>query len=116
MYVYSHLQLLSLLPFLFSVKKGDRIAQLVCERICYPDIVEQQVNCKLININSVHLVATTHQAQPKAGIYLLIISNSFMQIQVLKQSLNIWIQCGNFSLWFCKIVFYCNILFTYKSG
>lgn len=75
MYVYSsHLQLLSLPPFLFPVKKGDRVAQLVCERICYPDIVEQQVNCKLTNINSVHLVATTHQALPKAGIYLLKIS------------------------------------------
>ncbi|XP_037650262.1 deoxyuridine 5'-triphosphate nucleotidohydrolase, mitochondrial isoform X1 [Sebastes umbrosus] len=26
----------------FNVKKGDRIAQLVCERICYPDLVEQK--------------------------------------------------------------------------
>ncbi|XP_023270389.1 deoxyuridine 5'-triphosphate nucleotidohydrolase, mitochondrial [Seriola lalandi dorsalis] len=26
----------------FDVKKGDRIAQLVCERICYPDLVEQE--------------------------------------------------------------------------
>ncbi|XP_068169644.1 deoxyuridine 5'-triphosphate nucleotidohydrolase, mitochondrial isoform X2 [Antennarius striatus] len=26
----------------FHVKKGDRIAQLVCERICYPDLVEQE--------------------------------------------------------------------------
>ncbi|XP_046897299.1 deoxyuridine 5'-triphosphate nucleotidohydrolase, mitochondrial isoform X1 [Hypomesus transpacificus] len=26
----------------FNVKKGDRVAQLVCERICYPDIVELQ--------------------------------------------------------------------------
>ncbi|XP_061739814.1 deoxyuridine 5'-triphosphate nucleotidohydrolase, mitochondrial isoform X1 [Nerophis ophidion] len=26
----------------FEVKKGDRIAQLVCERICYPDLVEQK--------------------------------------------------------------------------
>uniref|UniRef100_A0AAQ4P919 Deoxyuridine 5'-triphosphate nucleotidohydrolase n=2 Tax=Gasterosteus aculeatus aculeatus TaxID=481459 RepID=A0AAQ4P919_GASAC len=25
----------------FDVKKGDRVAQLVCERICYPDLVEQ---------------------------------------------------------------------------
>ncbi|KAM8893687.1 deoxyuridine 5'-triphosphate nucleotidohydrolase, mitochondrial isoform 2-T2 [Spinachia spinachia] len=24
----------------FDVKKGDRVAQLVCERICYPDLVE----------------------------------------------------------------------------
>ncbi|XP_066541343.1 deoxyuridine 5'-triphosphate nucleotidohydrolase-like isoform X2 [Hoplias malabaricus] len=24
----------------FEVKKGDRVAQLVCERICYPDLVE----------------------------------------------------------------------------
>lgn len=71
MYVYFHLQLLSLPLFLFPVKKGDRVAQLVCERICYPDLVEQQVNCKLRNVNSVHLVAMTHQAQPKAGVYLL---------------------------------------------
>nr|XP_020461372.1 deoxyuridine 5'-triphosphate nucleotidohydrolase, mitochondrial isoform X2 [Monopterus albus] len=26
----------------FEVKKGDRVAQLVCERICYPDLVEQE--------------------------------------------------------------------------
>ncbi|XP_040902919.1 deoxyuridine 5'-triphosphate nucleotidohydrolase, mitochondrial isoform X2 [Toxotes jaculatrix] len=26
----------------FCVKKGDRVAQLVCERICYPDLVEQE--------------------------------------------------------------------------
>ncbi|XP_039979496.1 deoxyuridine 5'-triphosphate nucleotidohydrolase, mitochondrial isoform X2 [Xiphias gladius] len=26
----------------FEVKKGDRIAQLVCERICYPDLEEQK--------------------------------------------------------------------------
>ncbi|XP_029353261.1 deoxyuridine 5'-triphosphate nucleotidohydrolase, mitochondrial isoform X2 [Echeneis naucrates] len=26
----------------FEVKKGDRIAQLVCEKICYPDLVEQE--------------------------------------------------------------------------
>ncbi|XP_038557282.1 deoxyuridine 5'-triphosphate nucleotidohydrolase, mitochondrial isoform X2 [Micropterus salmoides] len=26
----------------FEVKKGDRVAQLVCERICYPDLEEQQ--------------------------------------------------------------------------
>ncbi|KAM9409051.1 deoxyuridine 5'-triphosphate nucleotidohydrolase, mitochondrial [Pholidichthys leucotaenia] len=25
----------------FEVKKGDRVAQLVCEKICYPDLVEQ---------------------------------------------------------------------------
>ncbi|XP_070685946.1 deoxyuridine 5'-triphosphate nucleotidohydrolase, mitochondrial isoform X1 [Pempheris klunzingeri] len=25
----------------FEVKKGDRVAQLVCERICYPDLLEQ---------------------------------------------------------------------------
>lgn len=24
----------------FEVKKGDRVAQLVCEKICYPDLVE----------------------------------------------------------------------------
>uniref|UniRef100_A0A3Q4I173 Deoxyuridine 5'-triphosphate nucleotidohydrolase n=1 Tax=Neolamprologus brichardi TaxID=32507 RepID=A0A3Q4I173_NEOBR len=26
----------------FEVKKGDRVAQLVCERICYPDLVQQE--------------------------------------------------------------------------
>ncbi|XP_068595785.1 deoxyuridine 5'-triphosphate nucleotidohydrolase, mitochondrial isoform X2 [Brachionichthys hirsutus] len=26
----------------FHVKKGDRVAQLVCERICYPDLVERK--------------------------------------------------------------------------
>ncbi|XP_056268758.1 deoxyuridine 5'-triphosphate nucleotidohydrolase, mitochondrial [Pseudoliparis swirei] len=26
----------------FEVKRGDRVAQLVCERICYPELVEQQ--------------------------------------------------------------------------
>ncbi|XP_054626445.1 deoxyuridine 5'-triphosphate nucleotidohydrolase, mitochondrial isoform X2 [Dunckerocampus dactyliophorus] len=26
----------------FEVKKGDRVAQLVCEKICYPDLVEQK--------------------------------------------------------------------------
>uniref|UniRef100_A0A3P9JRJ7 Deoxyuridine 5'-triphosphate nucleotidohydrolase n=1 Tax=Oryzias latipes TaxID=8090 RepID=A0A3P9JRJ7_ORYLA len=27
----------------FEVKKGDRVAQLVCERICYPELEEQEV-------------------------------------------------------------------------
>uniref|UniRef100_A0A8C0EPA9 Deoxyuridine 5'-triphosphate nucleotidohydrolase n=1 Tax=Bubo bubo TaxID=30461 RepID=A0A8C0EPA9_BUBBB len=27
----------------FEVKKGDRIAQLICERICYPELEEVQV-------------------------------------------------------------------------
>ncbi|KAM6942592.1 deoxyuridine 5'-triphosphate nucleotidohydrolase, mitochondrial [Xenentodon cancila] len=26
----------------FEVKKGDRVAQLVCEKICYPDLMEQE--------------------------------------------------------------------------
>ncbi|XP_041799362.1 deoxyuridine 5'-triphosphate nucleotidohydrolase, mitochondrial isoform X2 [Chelmon rostratus] len=26
----------------FEVKKGDRVAQLVCEKICYPDLEEQK--------------------------------------------------------------------------
>ncbi|XP_039901313.1 deoxyuridine 5'-triphosphate nucleotidohydrolase, mitochondrial isoform X1 [Simochromis diagramma] len=26
----------------FEVKKGNRVAQLVCEKICYPDLVEQE--------------------------------------------------------------------------
>lgn len=32
------------LIFLCAVKKGDRVAQLVCEKICYPDLQEQMVN------------------------------------------------------------------------
>lgn len=28
----------------FEVKKGDRIAQLICERILYPDLEEVQVS------------------------------------------------------------------------
>uniref|UniRef100_A0A8C5E3W0 Deoxyuridine 5'-triphosphate nucleotidohydrolase n=1 Tax=Gouania willdenowi TaxID=441366 RepID=A0A8C5E3W0_GOUWI len=28
----------------FEVKKGDRVAQLVCERICYPELMEEEVN------------------------------------------------------------------------
>lgn len=31
------------LVFLLAVKKGDRVAQLVCERICYPELEEQEV-------------------------------------------------------------------------
>lgn len=30
--------------FPFEVKKGDRIAQLICERIFYPEIEEVQVS------------------------------------------------------------------------
>ncbi|XP_028984657.1 deoxyuridine 5'-triphosphate nucleotidohydrolase, mitochondrial isoform X1 [Betta splendens] len=26
----------------FEVRKGDRVAQLLCEKICYPDLVEQE--------------------------------------------------------------------------
>lgn len=32
------------LIFLCTVKRGDRIAQLVCEKICYPNLLEQEVN------------------------------------------------------------------------
>lgn len=32
------------LILLCAVKKGDRVAQLVCEKICYPDLQEQMVN------------------------------------------------------------------------
>lgn len=39
-----HMQGDTFLIFLCTVKKGDRIAQLVCERICYPDLLEQTVN------------------------------------------------------------------------
>lgn len=30
----------------FEIKKGDRIAQLICERIYYPEIEEVQVWCR----------------------------------------------------------------------
>lgn len=29
-----------------TVKKGDRVAQLVCEKICYPELVEEKVKKK----------------------------------------------------------------------
>jgi dUTP pyrophosphatase len=28
----------------FAVTKGDRIAQLICQKICYPEIVELEVS------------------------------------------------------------------------
>lgn len=31
----------------FEVKKGDRVAQLVCEKICYPDLEELEVSYML---------------------------------------------------------------------
>lgn len=34
---------------LFAVKKGERIAQLICERICYPELQELQVNAAVVN-------------------------------------------------------------------
>lgn len=34
----------------FEVKKGDRIAQLICEKIFYPDLKEEMV-ISFININ-----------------------------------------------------------------
>lgn len=34
----------NLISDLCPVKKGDRVAQLVCEKICYPDLQEQMVN------------------------------------------------------------------------
>lgn len=43
-----------------SVKKGDRVAQLVCERICYPDLMEEQVQFRLRGFRNFHLVAKTH--------------------------------------------------------
>lgn len=36
------------LVFCSSVKKGDRIAQLICERICYPDLEELEVCLTMI--------------------------------------------------------------------
>lgn len=50
------------LLFLFPVKKGDRVAQLVCEKICYPELEEQKVNYKLINLNT-----NTHSAAHLLG-------------------------------------------------
>lgn len=34
---------------LSAVKKGERIAQLICERICYPELQELQVNTAVVN-------------------------------------------------------------------
>ncbi len=34
---------------LSAVKKGERIAQLICERICYPELQELQVNAAVVN-------------------------------------------------------------------
>jgi len=31
----------------FTVNKGDRVAQLICEKIVYPDVVEFEVYCIL---------------------------------------------------------------------
>lgn len=36
----------------FEVKKGDRIAQLICERICYPELLELQVTSPLLLLYS----------------------------------------------------------------
>ena len=30
----------------FEINEGDRVAQLICEKICYPDIVEVEVKTK----------------------------------------------------------------------
>ena len=38
---------------LFSVKKGDRIAQLICERIYIPDLQEEQVD-------TIYILCTLH--------------------------------------------------------
>ena len=38
--------------FVCPVKKGDRVAQLVCEKICYPDLLEQKVH--LVTANAKH--------------------------------------------------------------
>lgn len=50
----------------FDVKAGDRIAQLICEKISYPDLEEVQViiylSCGvLILINFIFLVTGTDQ-------------------------------------------------------
>uniref|UniRef100_A0A8C2G3W2 Deoxyuridine 5'-triphosphate nucleotidohydrolase n=1 Tax=Cyprinus carpio TaxID=7962 RepID=A0A8C2G3W2_CYPCA len=34
----------------FEVKKGERIAQLICERICYPELQELQVDAAVVNM------------------------------------------------------------------
>lgn len=38
----------------FIVKKGDRIAQLICERIYYPEIQEVKVSYSVTNITYVN--------------------------------------------------------------
>lgn len=51
---------LSLPCVALSVKKGDRVAQLVCERICYPDLMEEQVQFRLRGFRNFYLVSKTH--------------------------------------------------------
>ncbi|XP_054711404.1 deoxyuridine 5'-triphosphate nucleotidohydrolase-like [Uloborus diversus] len=43
----------------FQVSKGDRIAQLICEQICYPDIEEVEVSFYLVTF---FLTCIYHQA------------------------------------------------------
>lgn len=43
-YLLFIIQVNDCLVLLLTVKKGDRVAQLVCEKICYPDLVEEEVN------------------------------------------------------------------------
>lgn len=47
----------------FEVKRGDRIAQLICEKIYYPEIEEVQVNFiekkAVISSNSANIVTGT---------------------------------------------------------
>lgn len=48
----------------FEVKAGDRIAQLICEKIYYPDLEEVQVNINLLIINE-----TVYNKRKKVLIY-----------------------------------------------
>nr|CAD7424149.1 unnamed protein product [Timema monikensis] len=38
----------------FEVKRGDRIAQLICQRIFYPDILEVEIYSDILRLNSQH--------------------------------------------------------------
>lgn len=39
-----------------SVKKGDRVAQLVCERICYPDLQELKVKTNKLHMSQLKMM------------------------------------------------------------
>lgn len=40
----------------FIVNKGDRVAQLICEKIVYPEVVEFKVCCIIFNNTIIYLI------------------------------------------------------------